>query len=148
MIGGIKGASQLTKAVETVSKETSIVSKVVNKLIGGGDDVEGIANTVGKVPNPFGKAGGPLHQGKIQEVINDLQQQGYKLITKEAPIQTTGGFKNLRYGDALLESFIGEKIIIQIGKQTKGGLPISRERKAIQDLEKSGYKVQFYPYNK
>jgi G:T-mismatch repair DNA endonuclease (very short patch repair protein) len=41
----------------------------------------------------------------------------------------------------------GEQWIIQVGKQTKAGNPISRETKAIKDLESAGWKVEFVPYN-
>jgi hypothetical protein len=100
-----------------------------------------------KVPNPNGKNGGPSHQTTIKNTAADLESQGYKIIDYEYYVKTNGGYKNARYGDILVESPTGERIIIQVGKQTSGGLPVSRELKAIQDLQNAGYKVQFVPYN-
>lgn len=92
--------------------------------------------------------GGELHRGKIAELTESLKSQGYK-IEKEARIEIpSGGFKGARYGDILVTTPAGEQWIIQVGLQTKSGLPISRELKAIQDLERRGFKVEFIPYNK
>ena len=111
--------------------------------------VTGKADDVAKaVPNPYGKAGGPLHQEKISEVVTDFEKNGYTVKT-EYKVETPGGFKESRWGDALVKNEeTGEKFIIQVGKETKGGLPVSREAKAIQDFENAGYGVKFYPYNK
>ncbi len=99
------------------------------------------------VPNPYGKNGGPLHQGKIREVAENLQKQGYD-VTFEKRVETPGGTKSVRYGDILAtDPNTGEQWIIQVGKQTKAGNPIARESKAIKDLEDAGWKVEFEPYN-
>jgi len=37
----------------------------------------------------------------------------------------------------------------QVGRQTKGGIPVARERRAIDDIQKATVKtVEFHPYNK
>ena len=57
--------------------------------------------------------------------------------------------KSTRWGDLLIKSGENDKgFIAQVGKQTKAGNPVSREVKAIQDLESAGVKVEFHPYNK
>lgn len=99
------------------------------------------------VPNPYGKSGGLVHQGKIQEVAEKLRSQGYD-VTFEEYVKTPGGYKSARYGDVLVTNpETGEQWIVQVGKQTQAGNPISRENKAIKDLESAGWKVEFVPYN-
>jgi hypothetical protein len=39
-----------------------------------------------------------------------------------------GASKSSRYGDILIRSPSGKELIIQVGKETKGGFPVSRER--------------------
>lgn len=61
-------------------------------------------------------------------------------------VKTPGGNKNSRFADILV-SKDGEAYLIQVGRQTKSGNPISRELKAIQDLKLAGFWVHFIPYN-
>jgi RHS repeat-associated protein len=99
-----------------------------------------------KVTNPHGKRGGPLHQGKIREVAKELSKKGY-VVDFEEYIKTPGGFKKARYADIIIEDPVTKKKwLIQVGKKTKKGLPISREMKAIKDLENEGWIVEFIEY--
>ncbi len=101
----------------------------------------------GKVPNPHGKKGGPLHVAKIEALTKELKAKGYN-VKLEHYVETPGGHKNSRYGDILVTNKkTGEKWMIQVGKQTKKGNPISRESKAIKDLQNAGYRVEFEAYN-
>lgn len=98
-------------------------------------------------PNPYGKKRGPAHQQKIQDIADDLQNKGYD-VQFEKYVKTPGGHKGSRYGDILVTDLkTGEQWIVQVGKNTKSGNPVSRERKAIEDLRNAGYKVEFEPYN-
>ena len=96
-----------------------------------------------KVPNPYGKKGGKLHQNKIQQIIEYLQKKGLKIVRE-------GYFPNKkgksRFADVTAFDENGElKEIHQVGKQNKNGTPIKRERDAIADIEKlSGKKVHAY----
>ncbi len=74
-----------------------------------------------------------------------MESKGFKVET-EHYVKTSGGSKGSRYGDLLVTSPEGEQLIIQVGRQTKTGAPISREIKAIQDLQRAGYQVEFVPY--
>ena len=100
------------------------------------------------VPNPYGKLGGPAHQDMIGRTIKVLRDSGYTIRT-ERKIDTPDGFKPYRYADiTATDPDTGEKWVIQVGKQTKGGLPVSRERKALDDLMKNDdAKPLFQPYN-
>lgn len=130
------------------------ISLGAGKLIGkAAQSLRGPANVADEiiasknVPNPYGKSGGPLHQEKITKIATKLEKQGNK-VTREYKVDTPGGSKNYRYGDLLSESPKGEQEIIQVGKQTKGGMPVSREAQAMKDIENVGFKVKFEPYNK
>lgn len=61
---------------------------------------------------------------------------------------TPNGYKSSRYGDARVSKpETNEDFIVQVGKQTKSGRPISREMNDITYLENVGAKVIFIPYN-
>ena len=99
-------------------------------------------------PNPYGKKGGPAHQAVINKLEREFQENGYT-VTKEVfvPIPE-GGNKSTRFID-LQGKKVGESTVnIQVGKINKNGTPVSRERKAIDDLNKAGKDVEFIPYNK
>jgi RHS repeat-associated protein len=108
------------------------------------------AGRVSKVPNPGGKLGGPEHRAKVEEVVADVKSRGLKPQT-ELRVDTPGGAKGTRYVDvAGVDPKTGKVTELhQVGKKTKGGEPVSRERKAIDDIEKArpGDKVTFHPYN-
>ncbi len=104
---------------------------------------------VKRVPNPFGELGGPAHQAKVEEVAGNMAQKGLE-VSREVRIATPGGAKSARYADAVGRDPATGKIreIHQVGKQTKKGQPVSRERKAVEDIEKARkQKVTFDPYN-
>lgn len=79
--------------------------------------------------------------------MEELERKGYKVEKEHRVKDILGGFKSARYGDIIVTSPEGEEWIIQVGKHTKTGLPVAREIKAIQDLERAGYRVEFVPYN-
>ncbi|WP_228452340.1 hypothetical protein, partial [Chryseobacterium sp. c4a] len=111
----------------------------------------GIAETTaGKVPNPYGKAGGPLHQAKIEEVGKKLDADGFTEIKTEVRVDTPKGSKGKRFIDIQgTNPKTGEVKQVQVGKQNKNGTPVSRERKALDDIEKAtGTRPEFVPYNK
>ncbi len=106
------------------------------------------AKIVKDVPNPFGKKGGLEHQAKVNEVANDVKSRGLE-ARKEGKIETPGGSKDTRYGDVVGKDAQGNVVEIhQVGRQTQGGLPVARERQAIQDIKNAtGKTPEFHPYN-
>lgn len=66
--------------------------------------------------------------------------------THEYAVDTTGGYKNTRYLD-IYASNGTESFGVQIGRVTKGGYPVARERRAILDIMRAGIKVWFDAYN-
>ena len=95
--------------------------------------------------NPYGRKGGPAHQNTIRKEEMKLQAAGYDTYTENA-VDITNGFKKKRFTD-LMGKKGDREIHIQVGKITKSGIPVSRERQAIDDLLKSGKDVIFVPYN-
>lgn len=85
-----------------------------------------------------------------EECQQQLKEQGYDKIDNEVPVKTPEGEKSKRYVDVQgTNTTTGEVKQIQVGKQNKGGTPVSREVKAIKDIEKAtGTKPDFKPYNK
>jgi RHS repeat-associated protein len=103
-----------------------------------------------KVPNPWGKKGGPAHQKKVKEVKKDIESRGLEAV-EELPVPTPKGAKKKRFIDVAGVDPKTKRVkeMHQVGKQTtKGKKPVSRERKAIEDVEKATKKkVKFHPYN-
>lgn len=95
--------------------------------------------------NPYGRKGGPAHQNKIHEIGDNLETQGYT-VTYEYKVNTPGGVKNTRYVDIYATDGTNT-IAVQVGRNTSGGIPVSRERKALQDLLKAGIDAFFIAYN-
>ena len=68
-----------------------------------------------------------------------MRNKGYD-VSFEKYVKTAGGNKSSRYGDILVTNpETMEQWIVQVGKQTKAGNPISRELKAIKDLQNAGW---------
>jgi len=137
-------------AIEGSIKETVKVGvEELGKVEGEKATVRAVEKDVAKdVPNPFGKKGGPEHQAKVEEVQNDIESRGLE-AQKEKKIETPGGNKDTRYADVVAKDSKGNVVEVhQVGRQTQEGLPVSRERKAIQDIgNATGQTPQFHPYN-
>lgn len=88
------------------------------------------------------------HNRTIREVASQVSDG--RIIAggggRETLIKTPGGIKSGRRPDILVERPNGSKYGINIGRQTKIGLPYKREREAIWDLEGAGYEMYFVPY--
>ena len=65
----------------------------------------------------------------------------------EKLLPTPGGFKDGRRPDILVQRPDGSRYGINVGKQNASGAPITREARAIQDLEGAGIPMHFVPYN-
>ena len=99
-------------------------------------------------PNPYGKAGGPEHQATVGEVAQDIQSRGLT-PQQEYKVDTPGGTKGTRYVDVVGVDQNGNVTEMhQVGRQTQGGNPVSREVKALDDIENAtGTRPTFHPYN-
>jgi RHS repeat-associated protein len=104
------------------------------------------------VPNPYGRAGGPAHQARVNEVASDVESRGLEAV-REHRVLTPGGARGSRYVDVAGRDPATGGIVEmhQVGRQTSTGQALARERQAIQDIEQCGVGVQcgvqFHPYN-
>ena len=100
------------------------------------------------VPNPYGKKGGPEHQAKVAEVAADIRSRGLE-ADFEHKVSTPGGNKETRFIDVVGKDSHGNVVEMhQVGRQTKGERPVSRERKALDDIERATKtRPNFHAYN-
>jgi RHS repeat-associated protein len=100
------------------------------------------------VPNPNGKKGAPAHQEMVKQVGGEMKDQGYS-VDYEVRVETPGGNKETRYVDAVGTKEGSPTKYVQVGVQNKSGTPVSREQKALDDLNKviglDGI-IEFKPY--
>ncbi|MCK4660487.1 MAG: hypothetical protein KAV82_13275 [Phycisphaerae bacterium] len=84
-----------------------------------------------------GRLGGPAHRAKVEQVVRELKRRGWTIIggggiEPEKLIKVSWRARG-RFSDITAEK--GGRILrIQVGRQTKGGLPVARERRALQDI--------------
>ena len=98
--------------------------------------------------NPYGRLGGPKHRAEVDKISQEIIAKGLQPKT-EYQVETPEGVKSCRFLDVVALDLQTEVPIefYQVGRQTKRGLPVSRERQAIADIEKmTGITVQFRAY--
>ena len=98
--------------------------------------------------NPYGRLGGPKHRAEVAKIIREITARGLRTQT-EYHVGTPEGTKSCRFVDVVAINPRTRQPIefYQVGLQTKRGLPISRERQAIVDIEKvMGIKIEFRAY--
>lgn len=108
-------------------------------------------NDAGEVASKGGRHGGKEHQDRVRERADQLEDEGHEITAgggrlPERAVRTPEGKK--RFPDISSVDSEGKPYHENVGKQTKGGNPVSRERKAIQDIDRAtGGKTGFTPYN-
>lgn len=126
----VSGTGELARAAK-VAKETA--EKV--------DDARDAAKALNRYP---GRHGGADHREIIEKLQDAFKNNNISTSEHRVDIPGTGKY---RYPDLTLK--LGDAdVYIQVGRQTKGGLPVAREAKAMADLALTGNWVIFIPYNK
>ncbi len=98
-----------------------------------------------------GRHGGEEHREAVKERAQQLKDEGHDIIAgggekPERAVTTPEGKR--RFPDISTRGPDGEVYHENVGKQTKSGEPVSRERKALQDIDRAtGKKTGFTPYN-
>jgi RHS repeat-associated protein len=94
--------------------------------------------------NPWGKLGGPAHRQTVQKLAEMLRNDGYEVST-EVKVNTPLGAKGSRYVDVVgVKKRTGETKMYQVGDKNKDGTPVSREQKALDDIQQeTGVQPQF-----
>jgi hypothetical protein len=101
-------------------------------------------------PSPNGRKGGEQHQAQVKEVAQDVEARGLQPKI-EHMVETPEGSKSKRFVDVVgIDKKTAEvKEMHQVGRQTKKGQPVAREREAMDDIQKAeGKRPEFHPYNK
>lgn len=97
------------------------------------------------VPNPGGKLGDFITRQTTRDVIKELDLRGFTEIETEAFFKKSKEALKNRFIDILATNpASGESLLINIGKKTKKGLPIKRERDALLDISTSP-KIEDFP---
>ncbi|MBI1923983.1 hypothetical protein HYR99_07010 [Candidatus Poribacteria bacterium] len=100
------------------------------------------------VRNPYGRLGGLKHRAEVEKIIQEIIARELKAKT-EHRVETPEGIKSCRFLDVVAIHPRTRRPVefYQVGRQTKQGVPVSRERQAISDVEKAtGITVQFRVY--
>ncbi len=98
------------------------------------------ANECGGCPNPNGKKGSKEHQQAVDDAVAELESKYGNdpnvRVSKEVQVMTPNGEKGRRFIDAAaVDKTTGEVIEgIQVGRTIKSGVPIIRERRAMNDI--------------
>jgi hypothetical protein len=87
-----------------------------------------------RVPNPWGKRGSPAHRARIEEAQERFTSNGWDVVSGGTEPERRYGS---RYPDLVLERN-NKRIAFQVGRVTKAGRPIPRERRALADLQGTG----------
>ncbi|MFI6680466.1 hypothetical protein [Kribbella sp. NPDC050470] len=97
-------------------------------------DREVLVHNACKPPNPYGRRGSPAHVDRIDEAETRLAARGWTTVAGGSLPERMYGS---RFPDLVMQR--GESTIaIQVGRATRRGLPIARERRAIADLRRTG----------
>lgn len=123
------------------------------KAVRGAGAVKSAPTSVKKVPNPGGSRGGAAHRQKVEQRINELKSKGHTLThggnKKEEFIRTPGGAKSARRPDITTRAPSGSIHRENVGRQTRDGRPVKRERDALDDIRRAtGKRPKFTAYNK
>ena len=90
----------------------------------------------------------------VEERIDELKAQGYKHThggqkKKEEFIKAQNGARRNRSPDITMTAPDGSTYRANVGRASKSGKPVARERWALDDIERAkGTRPEFIPYNK
>jgi RHS repeat-associated protein len=126
---------------QVCAPDTTTVDKDGNTTVHAGachEVSDGIIGAIGGIFsafNPWGKLGGPAHRATVNRLAKMLEKDGFE-VTRELKIDTPNGTKLTRFLDLLgYKKSTGEVKMYQVGNENKDGSPVSREVKALDDIE-------------
>jgi len=87
------------------------------------------------VKNPYGRRGSPAHRHRIGQVEQKLTSNGWQTVAGGdlLPERKYGNY----FPDLVMEKG-SSRIAIQVGKATRSGLPVARERRCLKGLKTTG----------
>ena len=102
--------------------------------------------------NPGGRYGSPEHRRKVAERAKQLETEGYEITggggrLPERAVTTLEGKR--RYPDISAKDPFGRSYYENVGRTTKSGEPVARERKALADINRAtGTESGFTAYDR
>ncbi|HRG49331.1 MAG TPA: hypothetical protein PLG41_24215 [Leptospiraceae bacterium] len=100
-----------------------------------------------KVPNPYGRKGGLEHQAKVEEVAKEVGERGF-FVRLEYLVSLVTGKKRFMDVAGLDEETRKPVEFHQIGKETKSGNPVKRERDVLDEIARErDIILKFHAYN-
>ena len=107
-------------------------------------------------PNPNGRNGSDEHQAAVEDEERELRRKYADdknvEVKTEVHVPTPGGNKENRYLDvAAVDRNTGQVVEgVQVGRETKGEIPVARERRALEDIQNAqpNAELRFRPYNR
>ncbi|MEM6274500.1 MAG: hypothetical protein AAF735_04590 [Myxococcota bacterium] len=131
----------------------------VGKGRGGGKNPAPTSPKVGNRGTKSGAKRGPKtdpnapHNAKIRSEGDRLASEGNRIVAgggrvPERLVPTPGGFKSGRRPDIIYESPGGSRRGVNVGRRKADGSPVSREQRALDDLNGPGQlPTDFVPYD-
>jgi len=107
------------------------------KILKHADEAADVAGAARKIPNPHGRLGGPTHRATVAERAAELEEAGHEIIAGGGRPERSviaPGYKR-RFPDITSRAPDGLTHYENIGKAKVGGDPISREQRALEDIE-------------
>jgi hypothetical protein len=115
----------------------AVVAAVIKAAPAAGEILLGISNLFSQAPNPGGRLGGPEHRAKVRQRAKELEDQGHEVEAGggKLPERAVGEPGQKRFPDITTKDPSGKPYFENVGKTTKSGQPVARERRALQDIE-------------
>jgi hypothetical protein len=117
--GGGAGLGKSSSKSETPGLARSSTETTESSAGGTVAEAEGAAQSTKSPPNPNGRNGSPEHQAEIGAIADDLENRGFDVRFE------------VKYGNRYVDvqgihPTTGEEEAYQVGRQTKGGIPVAR----------------------
>ena len=142
---GAKVEPTITSTTSSDITTTTLTENVGNDLAQTSTGLSNAESESNFVPNPYGKLGGPLHQGVVSDIASDISSRDLYAVKE---FQVGGRFADVAAFDRPPELGGSPMEFYQVGRLTSAGLPVAREIYAAGDIiDALGIDVIFVPYN-
>jgi len=152
VIPGLDAAKGAAKGAIRAGKEAleGAAEEAVQK---GGRALADRAPVGRRVPNPDGSRGGQAHRDTVNRRIEELKADRHTHLgggsEAEEVVKTPGGSKTSRRPDITTRAPDGSTYRENVGRSTRSGGPVARERRALDDIEAAkGQRPGYTPYDR
>jgi RHS repeat-associated protein len=144
---GLVGAGPVVK----IAFAAAAAVKVAKVGLAAKGAAKGIGFAAAVVRNPWGRRGSPAHVARILHAEAKLAKRGFRTVSggslkeRAVPTVTAAGRHRTRYPDLVMRKPGYGTIAVQVGRATRGGRPVWRERAPLRELRGTGrYRHVFY----